>query len=183
MLKWYLNSMLNKLIMITHKCRFITWRCGSYFCCMCFTTFSDSTPRAGNIFYRVNLQSERRLSFLVLSELVGSEIEFLRNSSPAVSLVSFFNFYWFVYVFIVVYSNCFVFSFLLSHTICFTGKQNLINFNNYKTLFTSFRQLTTVIICAYVRDADDSDYAYFNFSLHLLLVEILVPRTGHCYLL
>jgi hypothetical protein len=107
---------------------------------MCFTIFSDTTPRGGNIFYRVNLQSERILSFLVLSELVGSEIWFLRNSTPAVSLAFLFLL---IYVSTyVAYFNCYAISFLLSHTICFSGKQNLINFNNYKTLFTSFRQLT-----------------------------------------
>jgi len=59
---------------------------------MYFTIFSDSTPRGGKIFYRVKLQSERKLSFLLLSELVGSEIGFLRNSSPAVSFLFFFIF-------------------------------------------------------------------------------------------
>jgi hypothetical protein len=140
MLKWCLISMLNKWILIIHKCRFITWRCGSYFCYMCFTIFSDSTPRGGNIFYGFSLQSERRLSFLVLSELVGSEIGVLRNLSPTVSLA------FFIFIDLRMYLLLLILTALSSpsfrHTICFTGRKNLISFNNYKKLFTSLRQLT-----------------------------------------
>ena len=144
MLNWSVNSMLNNWILLTHKCRFTTWRCGSCCGCMFFTRFSDSTPRGGNIFYSGNLRSERRLSILVFSVLVGSEIGvFFWEIRPLPFVLAFFYFYWFMYAFIVAYSNCYVVSFLLSHTVYFTVKQNRISSKNYKTLFlSSLRQLT-----------------------------------------
>jgi hypothetical protein len=183
MMKCYLNSMFNNWILITHKCRFITWRCGSYFCCMCFTTFSDSTSRGGNIFYRVNLESGRRLSFLVLSELMRSEIGILRNLSPAVSLAFFVVID--IYIYICIY--CCLFWLLYSPPFCHTQFVSQVNkqsdqFQQLQDTFYVFKAAErAVITCAYVREADDSDNAYFNFSLHLLLVEMLVSGTGHCY--
>jgi len=60
-----------------------------------------------------------------------------------------------MYVFIVAYSNCYIFSFLLSHTICFSGKRSY-KYQQLQDTFYIFQAADrAVITCAHVRDADN----------------------------